>query len=401
VAKRLLILLAVVLALAAPALAGDNYGDQKAAVDSKLAQLHAKIASAHAKEAALSSQIGGLTSQIHSLEQRVGDVSSQLASLQSDLALHQRRLDKLNQLFHLQTIRFRELQHEYKLAVRRLNLRLIDIYKQSEPTTVDILLAARTFNDVLDQLDYLGAIAAQDKKVAGQVAAAKQQVKMARRKTTRVRRRVSQETRVIDARAQQQAILRGELLSSRSNLKGARSDKSRALVITRKQAQGEIAESQALEAASAQLAAKLQAGQAQASAAAAGSTTGAAAPSGSGLAWPLSGPITSPFGMRWGTLHPGIDIGVPTGTPIHAAGSGTVVWCGWMSGYGNLVMIDHHNGLATLYGHQSRIAVGCNQEVSQGETIGYVGCTGFCTGPHLHFEVRLNGNPVDPLGYLP
>jgi murein DD-endopeptidase MepM/ murein hydrolase activator NlpD len=105
--------------------------------------------------------------------------------------------------------------------------------------------------------------------------------------------------------------------------------------------------------------------------------------------------------MRWGTLHPGIDIGVPTGTPIHAAGSGTVVWCGWMSGYGNLVMIDHHNGLATLYGHQSRIAVGCNQQVSTGETIGYVGCTGFCTGPHLHFEVRLNGNPVDPLGYLP
>jgi murein DD-endopeptidase MepM/ murein hydrolase activator NlpD len=235
-------------------------------------------------------------------------------------------------------------------------------------------------------------------------------VKVARRKTTRVRRSVGQETHVINARVQQQAILRGELLSSRSHLKGARSDKSRALVITRKQVQSEIQESQALASASAQLAAKLQAGEAQAGSVAAGSSSGQApsgqapsgqAPSGSGFAWPVSGPITSPFGMRWGTLHPGIDIGVPTGTPIHAAGSGTVVWCGWMSGYGNLVMIDHHNGLATLYGHQSRIAVGCNQEVSQGETIGYVGCTGFCTGPHLHFEVRLNGTPVDPLGYLP
>jgi len=401
-AKRLVALLALVLALAAPALAGDNYGDQKAAVDAKLAQLHAKIANAHAKEATLSSQIGGLTSQIHSLEQRVGDVSSQLASLQSDLALHQRRLDKLDQLFHLQTIRFRDLQHEYKLAVQRLNLRLVDIYKQNEPTTVDVLLAARNFNDVLDQLDYLGAIAAQDKKVAGQVATAKQQVKVARQKTTHVRRSVSQEARVINARVQQQAILRGELLSTRSNLKGARSDKSRALVITRKQVQSEIAESQALETASAQLAAKLRAGEAQASAAAGSTSTGTPVAGGSGtFAWPLSGPITSPFGMRWGTLHPGIDIGVPTGTPIHAAGSGTVVWCGWMSGYGNLVMIDHHNGLATLYGHQSRIAVGCNQEVSQGETIGYVGCTGFCTGPHLHFEVRVNGTPVDPLAYLP
>jgi len=401
-AKRLVALLALVLALAAPALAGDNYGDQKAAVDAKLAQLHAKIASAHAKEATLSSQIGGLTSQIHSLEQRVGDVSSQLVSLQSDLALHQRRLDKLDQLFHLQTIRFRDLQHEYKLAVQRLNLRLVDIYKQNEPTTVDVLLAARNFNDVLDQLDYLGAIAAQDKKVAGQVATAKRQVKVARQKTTHVRRSVSQEARVINARVQQQAILRGELLSTRSNLKGARSDKSRALVITRKQVQSEIAESQALETASAQLAAKLRAGEAQAGAAAGSTSTGTPVAGGSGtFAWPLSGPITSPFGMRWGTLHPGIDIGVPTGTPIHAAGSGTVVWCGWMSGYGNLVMIDHHNGLATLYGHQSRIAVGCNQEVSQGETIGYVGCTGFCTGPHLHFEVRVNGTPVDPLGYLP
>jgi len=96
-AKRLVPLLAVVLALAAPALAGDNYGDQKAAVDAKLAHLHSKIAIAHAKEAALSSQIGGLTNQIHVLEQKVGDVSSQLASLQSDLALHKRRLDKLKQ----------------------------------------------------------------------------------------------------------------------------------------------------------------------------------------------------------------------------------------------------------------------------------------------------------------
>jgi murein DD-endopeptidase MepM/ murein hydrolase activator NlpD len=105
--------------------------------------------------------------------------------------------------------------------------------------------------------------------------------------------------------------------------------------------------------------------------------------------------------MRWGVLHPGLDLGVPTGTPIHAAAAGTVVWCGWMSGYGNLVMIDHHNGLATLYGHQSRVAVSCNQNVVQGQVIGYSGSTGYSTGPHLHFEVRANGTPVDPLGYLP
>ena len=399
-ARRLLLLLGLALALAAPALAGDGLGDQKAAVDAKLSTLHSKIARAQAKASQLNAQIGSLTGQIHTLEVTVGNVSAQLSSLREDLALHQRRLDKLDELFRLQTIRFHYLKHEYALAVRRLNLRLIDIYKQAEPTTVDVLLAARSFNDVLDQLDYLGAVATQDKRVAAQVGTAKVQVREQRATTTKVRRSVSQETHVINARVQQQAILRGELLSSKGRLANARADKSRALVITRKQVEDEIQESKALEAASAELAAKLRASSAQAGSVASGSSTSSGATS-SGFAWPLTGPITSPFGMRWGTLHPGIDIGVPTGTPIHAAGDGTVIWCGWMSGYGNLVMIDHHNGLATLYGHQSRIAVSCNQQVSQGDTIGYVGCTGFCTGPHVHFEVRVNGNPVDPLGYLP
>jgi murein DD-endopeptidase MepM/ murein hydrolase activator NlpD len=392
-AMRLLVLLALVCALAAaPALAG--YGDEKAAVDAKLAAVREKIARSQAKESRLESQIGGLTSRIESLQSRVGDVSAQLSSLESDLALHQRRLDKLNQLYKLQTIRFNYLKHEYKLALRRLNLRLIDIYKQNEPTTVDILLAARSFDDVLDQLDYLGAIAKQDKQVAGQVATAKLQVKQARQKTTTVRRGVQQEARLISARVQQAAILRGQLLSSKSQVAGARSAKSHALVVTRAQVKDQIEEAQALAASSAALAAKLRAS-------ATSSSSAPAVPSAAGLIWPVSGPITSPFGARWGSFHEGVDFGVAFGTPIHAAAAGTVVWCGWMSGYGNLVVIDHQNGLATAYGHQSSIAVGCNQSVAQGQVIGYVGSTGHSTGPHLHFEVRVNGTPVDPLGYLP
>jgi len=104
--------------------------------------------------------------------------------------------------------------------------------------------------------------------------------------------------------------------------------------------------------------------------------------------------------MRWGRMHDGIDIAASSGTPIHAAASGTVIYAGWMEGYGNLVVIDHGNGLSTAYGHQSSIAVGNGQAVAQGQTIGYVGTTGHSTGPHLHFEVRVNGAPVDPLGYL-
>jgi murein DD-endopeptidase MepM/ murein hydrolase activator NlpD len=277
----------------------------------------------------------------------------------------------------------------------------VNMYKQSEPTAVDIVLAARNFDEVISTLDYLGAVAKQDKKIAFAVAAAKKHVAVARLETKTIRRGVTQETRVISARTTQQAILRGELLSSRDKLAGARSGKAHALVVTKQQVQDEIDESKALAASSAQLAAKIAESEAQAAgAASSGSPEPAPAPS-SGFIWPVSGPITSPFGMRWGTLHPGIDIGVGSGTPVHAAASGTVIWCGWMSGYGNLVMIDHHNGLVTLYGHNTSVAVGCNQQVSQGEVVSYSGCTGFCTGPHVHFEVRLHGSAVDPLGYLP
>ena len=400
--RRLLLLLALGAALAAaPAFAGDGFGDQKAQVDAKLANLHSKIAAQHAQEQRLSSQITSLTTQIHGLEHRVGDVSSKLAVLQDDLALHQRRLDKLNELFHLQTARLHTLRHEYTVAVDRLDLRLVNIYKQNEPTAIDVLLAARNFDDVLSQLDYLGAVAKQDKKVAFAVASAKRQVRIARLQTRKARQGVAQETRVISARTQQQAILRDELLSSRSKLASARSGRTHALAVTRQQIEDEVAESNALAAASAQLAAKIAASEKQAAGTAStGSSSSAPAPS-SGFIWPVSGPITSPFGMRWGTLHPGLDIGVPSGTAVHAAASGTVIWCGWMSGYGNLVMIDHHNGLVTLYGHNTSVAVSCNEQVSQGQVVSYSGCTGFCTGPHVHFEVRLHGSPVDPLGYLP
>jgi murein DD-endopeptidase MepM/ murein hydrolase activator NlpD len=410
-ARRVTLLLALALMLAAPALAGDGLGGQKATIDSKLGSLQSKIAASQHRASALSSQIGSLTGQIHTLEGRVGDVSSRLGALQSDLALRQRRLGKLSQLFRLQTQRFHYLKHEYALSVQRLNTRLIAIYKQEDPTTVDVLLTAKSFQDVLDQLDFLGAIASQDKRVAGAVATAKRQVKVARARTKKVRAGVASEARLINARVQQAAILRGELLASQGKLAGARAGKSHALVATKAQISAEVGESKALADASAQLAARIQAIQAAAarsSAAGGTATDGTTTDSGpvaapgppASFIWPVSGPITSPFGMRWGTLHPGIDIGVPTGTPIRAAAGGKVIYCGWMSGYGNLVMIDHGGGLASLYGHQSRIAASCGESVAQGQLIGYVGCTGFCTGPHLHFEIRVNGTPVDPLGYL-
>jgi murein DD-endopeptidase MepM/ murein hydrolase activator NlpD len=122
-------------------------------------------------------------------------------------------------------------------------------------------------------------------------------------------------------------------------------------------------------------------------------------PSGSGLIWPTSGAVTSEFGPRWGRLHAGLDIAAPTGTPIYAAQSGTVLGgCG--SGYGNCILIDHGGGLVTLYAHLSAVYVS-GGSVSRGQNVGAMGCTGSCTGPHLHFETRVNGVAQNPRNYLP
>ena len=123
--------------------------------------------------------------------------------------------------------------------------------------------------------------------------------------------------------------------------------------------------------------------------------------SGAGLIWPVRGPVTSGYGYRWGRLHAGIDIGAGTGTPIRAAKGGVVTYAGSMSGYGNVVIVSHGGGFTTLYAHQSRIGTSDGAEVGQGQVIGYVGSTGRSTGPHLHFETRVNGNPQDPRRYLP
>jgi len=120
-----------------------------------------------------------------------------------------------------------------------------------------------------------------------------------------------------------------------------------------------------------------------------------------GCIWPARGRVTSEYGRRWGRLHAGIDIGAPTGTAIWAAKSGTVIFSGQQSGYGNVIIIDHGGGFTTLYGHQSRRIAQDGQHVSQGQLIGKVGSTGHSTGSHLHFETRYGGTPRNPRGCLP
>jgi murein DD-endopeptidase MepM/ murein hydrolase activator NlpD len=247
----------------------------------------------------------------------------------------------------------------------------------------------------MDKIEYLKQIGEQDRHIAREVASSKRRVRAARAKTAKLRSTVSGETQAISARTAQTRDVRDELVGARDDLTASRQNKLVALSELSAEERAEAGEMDALKDVSVALGERIR--QAQAQSAHSGSEP-ARAPG--GLMWPVSGPVTSPFGWRWGRMHEGIDIGVAYGTPIHAAASGTVIYCGWESGYGNLVVIDHGGGIATAYGHQSSIAAACGQQVSQGDVIGYVGSTGHSTGPHLHFEVRVNGNPVDPLGYL-
>jgi len=380
-ARRFAILAVGCLLLAAPA-AGDN--------GHSLGEVQAKLSAARQKEAQLTQQISGLTVDIRKLEARVGDVSQKLSLLEQDLELHQRRLDKLNALYAFETERLNFLRRAYATAVHELNLRMIDLYETHDPTLVEVIIESESFQDALDRIHYLDAIAQQDKHIAARVGVARDAVHKTREQTKVVRSRVHAETQVVAVRTQQQRDVRDQLLASKSRLAGKRASQQTALKLTRKQEHTLQTEAQAIAAADAQVRGQLAAVQ--------GATD--SSPSAAGLIWPVSGPVVSPFGYRWGRLHAGIDIAVPYGTPIHAAAAGTVVLAGWVSGYGNYTCIDHGGGLATCYAHQSSYAVSQGAAVGQGQVIGYVGCTGHCFGPHLHFEVRINGAPVDPLGYL-
>ncbi len=379
----------VLLAAATPALGDD--ATKKHAVDARISSLQARTAAHRRREIELRDEVAGYTTRIRALETRVGDVSLRLQTLESDLSLHQRRLDALNELFKLQSDRLTFLQGQYAAAVQALNHRLVDIYESDQPSSLDVFLGANNVQDALDQVAYLTDIGVQDRRIATEVADAKLQAAAARAKTKKLRVRVHGETAVIEARATQARDVRDELVGARNDLSGSRRQRLTDLSQLSSQDRADAQEVDALQAASAALTERIRAAQGQSS-----STTSSSA----GLIWPVSGPVTSPFGWRWGRLHEGIDIGVAYGTPIHAAASGTVIYCGWESGYGNLTVLDHGGNLATAYGHQSSIAVSCGQHVTQGDVIGYVGSTGHSTGPHLHFEVRVNGSPVDPMGYL-
>ena len=386
--RRILVVLLLALITAAPA-AGDN-ATRKAQVDSRISSLNEKIAAAQAKEQRLASEIAAVTSRIRSLESEIGDVETDLHLLEQDLALQQERLAKITELWRLQTDKLTFLRRQHTDAIDRLSRRLIAIYQSGNPTLVDVLLESSSFSELISRFDYAKELAAQDERIAASVGKARNQMRVAQARTTVTRKSVQAVAQAVAVRTQQTRAVRNELVARETALAGNRASRREALASVQKSKEEYLHEVNALLAVSAQLSGRIQASQ----------SSSVVVRSSSGLIWPCAGPVTSGFGWRWGRMHEGVDIGVPTGTPIMAAAAGRVIHAGWLGGYGNLVVIDHGGGLATAYGHNSSIVTGFGASVAQGQVVSYAGSTGNSTGPHLHFEVRVNGAPVDPLGYL-
>jgi len=387
--RRLALGLVALLVVAAPA--GADIVDRKQSVDSRIAGLQDRVAAAQEKEQALRQEIDDVSGRIRGLEQQVGDVSSRLAPLEHELHLREVKLNRLNALYQVQTDRLAFLRAEYRIALGSLNRRLVAAYESNTPDELSILLSSSSFSAFLDGVDYIKLVAGRDRQIADAVRSSRDDVAVALAHTKAARRDMLRQAKIFAVRVHQARVLRDQLLASKGALVDAQNGKKADLATLSAQERADAGEIDSLQEVSAELAAKIQAAQSHSTVRHTGSGQ---------LGWPVSAPITSPFGWRWGRMHEGVDLGAAYGTPIAAAGSGTVIYAGWLGGYGNLTVIDHGGGLATAYGHQSRIAVSVGRQVSRGEIIGYVGSTGHSTGPHLHFEVRVNGQPVDPLGYL-
>jgi murein DD-endopeptidase MepM/ murein hydrolase activator NlpD len=361
--------------------AGAPAQDLQSQLDQKQSQLE------HAK-----SRGSVLSSTIQRYGDRLDQLRGEVATLRNRQAIVQAELNKKEAELKQAKDQLAVLRVRLKRSLKVLSARLVAIYKSSQPDAVAVILNSNGFDDLLNRYEYLQRIQAQDTSIAERVRKLRDQTK-----DTVVRVRAARNE--IAAKKAELERTQAELAARQSDLAAARQQDQQALSQvqdTQQRLEGDLSDIQG------QIQAQLQAAQAASSVPAppAGPVQGE---SSSGFIWPVSGPITSPFcePRPWEACHPGIDIGVPTGTPIQAVADGTVSIAGPEGGYGNYTCIDHGGGLSSCYAHQESISVSVGQTVSQGQVIGISDCTGLCFGPHLHFEVRVNGQVVDPMGYLP
>lgn len=380
--RRLLavvIALVVLMATAAPVGAADS-----------AATARRKREVARQKKAQVAAQLDALKSSDDQLEQavavlndRVRAVSAQAAAARQAVAVAQAEVTKADSTLQDTQARATSIESAVKG-------RAVEAYMRPSTSTLSAVVEARSIDEASRRQLLVSQLANRDRDALDELRAIREDVE--------IQRAAAEASR-------EKAAARGrKVTESLRQLEKAKADKQRLEVALETRIRGFQAEADALGREEVALAAVIRERESQArasrSVASAGGEDGGRI-SGAGMIWPVRGTVTSEFGTRWGRRHEGIDIAAPSGTPLRAAKAGTVIFVGQQGGYGNITIINHGGGLTTTYPHQSRFGTSEGAEVAQGEVIGYVGCTGSCTGPHVHFETRVGGSAVNPRRYLP
>ena len=366
-----LVLVFAVLA-AVPALA-DELEEKQQQLNSVQQQIEAqqrKAELARRKEQTIAEQLRAIQQELDTAEDEYETVNDQLENTEQHIKANVELSNRLTKKLEVQT--------------KTLHRRIRDIYKNGQVNYLDVLLGAKDFNDFVGRMDILKKILAYDNALIQGTKADRETLRKAKEQLEADRAKIVELRKLAAAKREQVAERRQE---RRGVLNAATYERE-----TAERAYRELIEtSRQIE----QMIKRIQSGEKNI-----GGSTGT-------MTWPAEGEITSPFGWRvhpiFGTqrLHTGIDIGADYGDAIRAADGGVVIHADWMGGYGNAVIIDHGNGISTLYAHNSQLLVDEGQTVAKGQTVARCGSTGYSTGPHLHFEVRQNGSPVNPLNYLP
>ena len=389
--------------------AGGDPGVRKQRVDARIGELRQQTEQAQREEVVLTSEISAASARVRELQAQADTEQQRLYGLESQLASERDKLARLTELFERQTKQLKALQAEHVSAVAQLEKRVREIYMQDTPDTLSFVFGATSFGDLLDNIELLNDIGRQDARIVDRVAEGERKTKNARQQTAATRETVQATTQQLSQRVAEQRAVRDRLVAARNGYLAANEARERTLAQVRAYHADHANEIDALHAESSALAARIRAAQAPVPSASVSSSTWSApappsssSPTGSstGFIFPVSGPVTSGFGLRGGRMHEGIDIIAASGTPVVASAAGTVIRSDYGGGYGNVVVIDHGNGLTTTYAHNSSLVARVGQTVSQGQLIAYVGSTGNSSGPHVHLEFRINGTAVDPFNYL-
>jgi murein DD-endopeptidase MepM/ murein hydrolase activator NlpD len=366
----------VCVAIAAGSIAAGAAAQSTETLQQRLSETESKLSDVTEQAGVLTTRIEHESRQLESLEREVAALRNKEAVVAARLAQKEAELDEAQERLAL-------LRERLRQAIEQLQARLIALYKSSEPDVLTVILESNGFDELLERTEYVQKLQEQDDSIVVRVRELRDQM----------------EETVATVRAARDAIAiqKQELERTRAKLERRTAE----LAAARKRQRATLAEvrdqKERLEGDLGEISEEIQERLA--------SLGGATLPAGpiregaSGMIWPVNGSVTSGFGMRWGRMHEGIDISSPSGTPIRAAKSGSIVLASAYGGYGNYTCISHGGGLSTCYAHQSSFAR-TSGSISQGSIVGYVGCTGHCFGDHLHFEVRINGQAVDPLGYL-